>query len=295
MDYILETVDLTKKYGKKCVVDEISFHIKRGEIYGLIGENGAGKTTCMKMIAGLSNASFGQIIYKPQSGDVLRIGSLIENPGFYYNMTAYENLKCVGILTGRYDSDYIKYLLEAVSLHNGGKKKVGEFSLGMRQRLGVAIAIAGDPEFLILDEPINGLDPQGIVDIRNLIIRMNKEKNVTILMSSHILGELDKIVDTIGVIDNGKLIDEFDVKDMHKKNYVEIEISDSVVALEALNNINENDIEVINSTIIRIAADKYDIREINKYIANCDCGLIQSKFVRLDLETRYIDLLKNKR
>lgn len=295
MDYILETVDLTKKYGKKCVVDEISFHIKRGEIYGLIGENGAGKTTCMKMIAGLSNASFGQIIYKPQSGDVLRIGSLIENPGFYYNMTAYENLKCVGILTGRYDSDYIKYLLEAVSLHNVGKKKVGEFSLGMRQRLGVAIAIAGDPEFLILDEPINGLDPQGIVDIRNLIIRMNKEKNVTILMSSHILGELDKIVDTIGVIDNGKLIDEFDVKDMHKKNYVEIEISDSVVALEALNNINENDIEVINSTIIRIAADKYDIREINKYIANCDCGLIQSKFVRLDLETRYIDLLKNKR
>ncbi len=210
MEFIVETKNLTKKFSNKVAVNKINMHIKKGDIYGFIGKNGAGKTTAMKMILGLLNPSDGEILIngsKELDKERRKIGSLIENPGLYKNCTAYENLKRFSIIYGGNDSD-IKEILELVGLADTGKKKAGKFSLGMKQRLGIGIALLGNPELLVLDEPINGLDPAGIKEIRDLLVKLNKERDVTILISSHILDELAKITTTYGIINEGSLIEE---------------------------------------------------------------------------------------
>ena len=219
MDTILKTNSLIKKYGEITVLNNINMTIKRGDIYGFVGKNGAGKTTFMRTVLSLTNPTSGEITLfgdKAIEEVGLRVGSLIEAPGLYKNATAYENLKRFSIIYGA-DEDKIPEILELVGLANTGKKKAKDFSLGMRQRLGIAIALLGEPELLLLDEPINGLDPAGIKDIRDLILKLNKEQHITILISSHILDELSKVVTKYGIINNGKMVEEITAKELHEK------------------------------------------------------------------------------
>lgn len=216
MNNILVTNKLTKAYGEQMAVKDVDMSINQGEIYGLVGRNGAGKTSLMKMICGLSNPTSGKFsLFGNESGknskaDLFsQVGSLIETPGFFENMSAYDNLLlkfyCTNIQNKK---EHIDTLLKLVDLHNVGKKKVKNYSLGMKQRLGVAMALVGNPKLLILDEPINGLDPQGIAEMRNLILKLNKENKITVIISSHILVELSKFVTSYGILEQGQLIYE---------------------------------------------------------------------------------------
>lgn len=217
-EYVLRTKDLTKKYSKNTSVDGISLEVRKGDIYGFIGKNGAGKTTTIKMIAGLSSPSSGEV--ELFDGENIldgrkKIGTVIESPALYPYMTAYQNIEVQRIMTGVKDKSVTRQLLDIVGLQNVGKKKVKNFSLGMKQRLAIAIALVGEPEFLLLDEPINGLDPSGIKDFRELIVKLNKEAGITVLISSHILSELAKFVTCYGVINDGKLIKQFKADELN--------------------------------------------------------------------------------
>ncbi len=242
MEFIVETKDLTKKFSNKIAVNKINMHIKKGDIYGFIGKNGAGKTTAMKMILGLLNPTDGEILInnsKELDKERRKIGSLIENPGIYKGCTAYENLKRFSIIYGGNDSE-IKDILELVGLADTGKKKAGKFSLGMKQRLGIAITLLGNPELLVLDEPINGLDPAGIKEIRDLLVKLNEERGVTILISSHILDELAKITTTYGIINDGSLIEEVSSEELEEncKRNLMIKVNDVEKATKILESNN---------------------------------------------------------
>lgn len=233
-DYVIETNDLSKIYSNTTVVDSISMHVERGKIYGLLGKNGAGKTTTMCMLLNLTYPSSGEVYLfgkdsKKYSNELYsRIGSIIETPGFYENLTAYENLKIIGKIRGNYNPHNIERALEMVNLSDTGSKKFKDFSLGMKQRLGIAAAIMHSPDLLILDEPINGLDPFGIKEIRTLLKRLAHEFGITILISSHILSEIENLADVIGVMDNGVLIEEITKEDLFNRldKFVEFEVSD---------------------------------------------------------------------
>lgn len=238
MEYVLRTKSLTKKFGSKIAVNAVDMNVAKGDIYGFIGRNGAGKTTAMKLILGLLNATEGEIELfggEPLEKARGRIGSLIEAPGIYKNCTAYENMKRFSIIYGGTDED-IAQLLKLVGLENTGNKKAGRFSLGMKQRLGMAIAMLGNPEFLILDEPINGLDPEGIKDIRNTVLNLNREKGVTFLISSHLLDELAKIVTRYGIINNGVLTEEISAEDLNAmcESGLKVRVDDVKKAITAL-------------------------------------------------------------
>lgn len=251
MEYILSTDSLTKRFKKHKAVNEVSLHIKKGDIYGFIGRNGAGKTTFLKMICGLSKPTSGSFKLFGKSGherdlQFSRIGALIEAPGFYPKMTAFNNLKLKCICAGINDDEHIKDLLELVGLSNVGKKKVKDFSLGMKQRLGIALALVGNPEFLVLDEPINGLDPQGIAEVRDIILKLNREKQMTIIISSHILEELSKIATNYGIINDGRLIQELTRDELFAKTkeHIEVKVNDSKTALQILKDKGVNDIQL---------------------------------------------------
>ena len=224
MEYILETNGLTKIYGQKEAAKDVSLHIREGQIYGLIGRNGAGKTTIMRMISGLSRPTRGSYSLFGKTGMAMQlqlknVGVLIEHPGLYPRLSGYENLKikCIGM--GIKPKGYVEDLLKTVGLENtDAKKGTGSYSLGMRQRLGIALALVGDPKLIILDEPINGLDPQGIVEVREMLARLRDERGITIMISSHILDELGKIADAYGVIHEGTLLDEFSAEELHERS-----------------------------------------------------------------------------
>ncbi len=219
METVLRTVGLTKRFGRARAVDHVSMTVNKGDIYGFIGKNGAGKTTFMRVVLGLSAPTEGTVelfggLSPEEAGK--KIGALIEAPGIFPNCTAKENMKRFAILKDE-DESKIDGLLDFVGLGDVGNKKAGKFSLGMKQRLGIAIAMLGDPELLILDEPVNGLDPTGMKEIRDLILRLNREKGITVLISSHLLDELSKIVTRYGIINNGVLVDEIDASEMKAK------------------------------------------------------------------------------
>lgn len=219
METVLRTVGLTKRFGRASAVDHVSMTVNKGDIYGFIGKNGAGKTTFMRVVLGLSAPTEGTVelfggLSPEEEGK--KIGALIEAPGIFPNCTAKENMKRFAILKDE-DESKIDGLLDFVGLGDVGNKKAGKFSLGMKQRLGIAIAMLGDPELLILDEPVNGLDPTGMKEIRDLILRLNREKGITVLISSHLLDELSKIVTRYGIINNGVLVDEIDASEMKAK------------------------------------------------------------------------------
>lgn len=219
--YILETKELTKKFGRQKAVDNLSLQIEKNSVYGLLGPNGAGKSTTLKMITGMLHKTSGEILFedKPWSrADLEKIGALIEMPPLYDNLTAWENLKVRTLLLGLPDSR-IKEVLEIVDLKNTGKKKSGQFSIGMKQRLGIAIALLNHPHLLILDEPTNGLDPLGIQELRDLI-KSFPEQGITVILSSHILAEVEQIADHIGIINNGRL--EYQNAINHQENLEEL-------------------------------------------------------------------------
>lgn len=217
MEYVIETKSLTKKFGEKTAVNGISLHVKKGDIYGLIGKNGAGKTTLMKLLLGLTSVSGGEIKLFGSSdlnGARRKIGSLIESPALYKNETAFENMKRFAVLAPTSDAE-IRKLLTLVGLGSAGNKKAGDFSLGMKQRLGIAIALLGNPEILILDEPINGLDPVGIKEIRDIILELHG-RGVTFLISSHLLDELGKIATNYGIVSGGVLVEEITAAELEE-------------------------------------------------------------------------------
>lgn len=241
-DYIIETKNLTKTYGDVKSVTELNIHVKKGRIYGLIGRNGAGKTTTMKMLLGLTQPTSGEALiwgmplYGNKRKILSRIGSLIEMPGFYPNLTAAENLSIFEILRGVPNPNAIKVALDLVNLPYKDKKLFSEYSLGMKQRLAIALAIMHEPELLILDEPTNGLDPIGIAEIRLFLRRLCNEKGKTILISSHILSEISLLADDIGIIDKGMLLEEESLAELEKRNgkYINFTVSDTAQAARIL-------------------------------------------------------------
>ncbi|MFU7515670.1 ABC transporter ATP-binding protein [Clostridium sp. HCS.1] len=275
MEYVIETKNLTKKYGNSTVVDNINLHVPKGKIYGLLGRNGAGKTTTMKMMLKLIKVTNGNInlfgedfrnnnLYK-------KIGSIIETPGFYQNLTARDNLNILAKLHGNISKKEVQEALEIVGLHTEEKKTFSNFSLGMKQRLGIAAAIMHNPELLILDEPINGLDPIGISEIRSFLLKLSHEKGITIFISSHVLSEIEQIADVIGVMNNGKLIEEVNILELQDKlkHYIEITVSDTKSAEKILkDNFSIKDYSIIDNNIY--------IYDSNKSISDINRSLVQN-------------------
>lgn len=297
MDYILTTNNLTKKYGSKNAADKINIHVKQGEIYGLIGRNGAGKTTILRMLSGLSIPTEGSYSLLGKTGKELdaeksQVGTLIENPGLYPNLSAYENLKLKCIAMGVNSKEYINNLLSLVGLENTGKKKTRNFSLGMRQRLGIALALAGNPKIIILDEPINGLDPQGIVEVREILTKLSKERGITIIISSHILDELSKIANSYGIIHEGKLIDEMTSQQLEKKcgEYVFLKTTDNKNAETVLKSMGISSYDYFGEDTIRITEKVTDTAVIVEKLVKSGVGVKEIALNYLSLEEYYLKL-----
>ena len=221
--YILETKDLCKKYGKSLVLNKLNIHVPKGSIYGFVGKNGAGKTTLIRLACGLQHQTSGEIIIsgvkntESKINDVRKkFGAIIETPALHLNLSATQNIELQLDILGTPNKSKAKELLDFVGLNDTGNKPASNFSLGMRQRLAIAIALCGDPEFLILDEPMNGLDPQGIIDMRELLLKLNQEKGITILISSHILDELEKVATHYGFISKGAIVSEISAEELHR-------------------------------------------------------------------------------
>lgn len=297
MEYVLQTNNLTKKYKNKKVVDNVNINIKCGEIYGFVGRNGAGKTTFMKMITGLIAKTSGEITLFGATGSDInkhrrRIGNLIEDPGIYPGMTAKENLRIKSKLMGINSSGYEESLLELVGLKDVGRKKVKSFSLGMKQRLGIALSLVGEPDFLILDEPINGLDPQGIADIRALLLRLRDEKNMTIMISSHILDELYKLADTFCIIDNGVVIEELSKEELDEKNseYIRIIVDNVDKATTILDELKITEYKVKDNNHIHVK-QKLDMSAIiNKKMVESGLMVSEITVVRDSIEKFYLGI-----
>lgn len=275
-EVILKTYNITKKYGNQVAVNNVNMTIKKGEIYGFIGQNGAGKTTLIRLITGLIHKTGGEIELLGATGEAelnksrTMIGSLIETPSFYTNMTARENLEVSRLVRNIPGKKCIDEVLELVGLKDIEKKKVKNFSLGMRQRLGIANAIMGNPKLLILDEPINGLDPMGIVEIRELLKKINKEKDMTILISSHILSELSELATTYGIISNGKLIEEITAEELAEKcrQYIDLKVDDTSRAVTLLEReLGISDYEVLEDKKIKVFSNLENIGEVNSILS----------------------------
>lgn len=297
MDYALKTDGITKIYGRHTVVDHVNMHVKKGDIYGFIGKNGAGKTTFMRIVAGLAAPAAGSMELFG-SGDLekqrQRLGTLIEQPGLYGVMTARDNLEVVRRSFGITDRHAVDEMLEFVGLSQAGKKKVKNFSLGMKQRLGIAIALFRSPDFLILDEPINGLDPEGIKEVRDLLSKLNREKQITILISSHILGELSKIATSYGIIKEGALIEEFAAEDLKRRcrRCVKLVVGDTQRAatiLEEKCHITEYDVP--EEGVIRVFDDLGNSWMMNRELVGGGIRLKESYLAGQDLEGYFMDLL----
>ena len=258
MENILKTVDITKKFSKKVAVSAVNMNIKKGDIYGFIGRNGAGKTTLIKMLVGLSQPTSGSIeLFDSKNLNKARhkIGTVIEAPAFVPHLNAKQNMLIQWNLLGSKDKSIIDETLKLVGLENVGNKKVKKFSLGMKQRLGIAMTLMGEPEFLILDEPTNGLDPEGIIEIRQMLKKLNQEKGLTILISSHILGELSKLATRYGIINDGVLIDEFTEQELVERcrSSLIVKVNDINKACEILKSeLNTDKFSVLNENTLEI-------------------------------------------
>lgn len=272
-EYIIETKDLTKEYGTQKSVANLNIHVKKGRIYGLLGRNGAGKTTTMKMLLGLTAPTsgeaklFGKDIQTDAKKILPRIGSLIEAPGFYPNLTGTENLKIFARLRGVPNRNAVKNALEVVGLPYGDKKLYSQYSLGMKQRLAIALAIMHDPELLILDEPINGLDPIGIAEVRKFIRELSVKQGKTIIISSHILSEISLLADDIGIIDGGVLLEEESLEELEKKNskYIHFSVSDTAQAARLLESrFRLNNFKIADNHNIMLYDTDVSVADINR-------------------------------
>lgn len=296
--YIIETKDITKKYGKYQVLNKLNIHIKENSIYGLIGKNGAGKTTLIRIICGLQDPTNGtyfinKIDNKAKDISLVRkkIGAIIERPSIYEEMNAKDNIICQMKLVGLTNYQDVSKFLDVVGLSNVGNKKVRYYSLGMKQRLGIALALVNNPNILILDEPINGLDPEGIIEIRELILKLNKEKHITILISSHYLDELSKVATNYGFIDKGRIIEEISSEELNKKltSFIELKVNNlkSFTDYFKKNNIPY---EIKDNNIINIYKD-YNIQKFITELTNNNLEIESITKKNESLEEYYINLI----
>jgi bacitracin transport system ATP-binding protein len=299
-NWVLETKALTRKYKQQTAVDALNIHVPKGCIYGLLGRNGAGKTTTLRMIMGLVKPTagdievFGQNIQENAEQIYPRVGSIIETPGFYENLTAPENLAILARLRGIHRRDAISYALSRVGLDHEPEKLVAQYSLGMKQRLGIAAAIMHEPELLILDEPTNGLDPIGIQEMRNFLLDLCEEKQVTIIISSHILSEIEQVADLIGVIHKGKLLEEITIGELRKRNrrYLEFQVSNqkkAVVLLEQQFQIN--DYEVHEQGKIRIYSHFGEEGKLNRALIENNIEVSKITMSEDRLEDYFVKLI----
>lgn len=295
--FAIDTVSLTKMYGDKAAVKRLDLKVREGEIYGFIGRNGAGKSTTLKMLCGIANPTEGEIrlFGRPVSDPAVRrrMGVLIESAGLYPNMTARQNVvmkaKCMGLT----DENSVDDVLKATGLIDAGKKKTKHFSMGMKQRLGVALALLGNPDLLILDEPINGLDPEGIRELRQLVLKLHDEGK-TILVSSHILGELSKISTNYGIIKDGELIEQLTREELEEKcqDYFQIEVQDVQRALPLIQETFPGLLpEVFDRRSIRIYGVE-DGAALNRMLVENEVPVYASGFHHMDLEEYFLNRME---
>ena len=281
MDNIMETIGLRKAYKGTVVVDDVNIHIPKGAIYGFVGPNGAGKSTVMKMILNLIQPDAGEVqLFGEKVTDhsyeiFKRVGSIIENPYFYDNMTARQNLELHCAYMGFHNRERMDEVLHLMDLQNVEEKQVRHYSLGMKQRLAIARAILARPEFLILDEPINALDPEGIREMRTLFQRLNREDGTTIFISSHILSEVDLLADTIGIIRHGKLLAELPIEEIHEHqaDYVSLQVDDVVCAATVLERMGVKNFRVLDKEFIHIYDSDISGKTISKVLIENGIGL----------------------
>ena len=293
MNYILQTNSLTKKYKNFQALNGLTMNVPKGSIYGFVGKNGAGKTTLIRLICGLQEPTSGDFtLYgiRNDSKDIIksrrRMGAVVETPSIYMDMTAEENLKQQYLILGLPSYEGIPELLKLVGLENTGKKKAKNFSLGMKQRLGIAIALAGDPDFLVLDEPVNGLDPQGIVEMRELILKLNRERQITVLISSHILDELSRLATHYGIIDNGRMVKELSAEELE---CVRMEVTDTAALARVLDSMNL-EYKIISATTADVFA-KINVTQLTVALAKENCEVLSMQEKDESLESYYISLV----
>ncbi len=302
MEYVLKTDGLKKQYGHFTALNGVSLHVPRGAVYGFVGRNGAGKTTLIRLICGLQRPDSGNytLFGKPFSSREIRdsrkrMGAVVETPALYPDMTAEDNLKLQYRILGLPSFDDIPRLLALAGLSDTGRKKVRNFSLGMKQRLGIAVALAGSPDFLVLDEPANGLDPQGIVEVRELILRLNRERHITVLISSHILDELSRLATHYGFIDHGAILKEMTAKELEEacRKCIRVTVSDTRALCTALDEagldyriVSDNEADIFGQV---------NITELVQLLERRHCTLESLKEREETLENYYMNLIGSRR
>ena len=302
MEYVLQTNAVKKDYGNYKVLNGLTMRVPKGSIYGFVGKNGAGKTTLIRLVCGLQRPTDGEVniygighedkeIFKARR----RMGAVVETPSVYLNMTAEDNIKEQCRILGLPSFESIPEILRLVGLENTGKKKAKNFSLGMRQRLGIAVALTGNPDFLILDEPINGLDPQGIVEIRELILNLNRRHGITVLVSSHYLDELSKIATHFGFIDGGRIVKEMSAKELESacRKRVEITVSDTKALSRVLDGFNA-EYSLLSDTEAEIFGE-VNVTELALKLYENRCTVHKINERNESLEAFYIDLVGGER
>ncbi len=298
MEYVLTTNALRKEYGHFKALNGFDMHVPKGAIYGFVGKNGAGKTTLIRLICGLQEPTAGSYtlygVSNREKGIAKvrrRIGAVVETPSIYLDMTAEENIRQQYRVLGLPSDDGMADLLHLVGLSDTGKKKAKNFSLGMRQRLGIAVALAGDPDFLVLDEPVNGLDPQGIVEVRELILKLNRERGITVLISSHILDELSRLATHYGFIDSGRMVREISAEELEAacRKCTRMTVTDGKVLARVL-----DEMKVEYKMVTATEADVYDevnVAQLALALIRENCELVSVKEYDESLESFYINLV----
>ncbi len=301
MDYVLQTNALSKSYKDFKALSGLSMNVPKGAIYGFVGKNGAGKTTLIRLICGLQEPTSGDYtLYGLKNTDKKivksrrRMGAVVETPSIYLDMTAEDNLKQQYLILGLPSFEGLTDILKLVGLENTGKKKAKNFSLGMRQRLGIAIALVGDPDFLVLDEPVNGLDPQGIIEIRELILKLNREHQITVLISSHILDELSRLATHYGFIDSGRMVKEISAEELEAacRKCVRMEVT-NVKALAHVLDGMEIDYQILSDTTADVYA-KVNVSRLTAALAKESCEVVSMQERDESLESYYVSLVGGK-
>ena len=298
MEDILTTAGLTKQYRHFRALDGLTMHVPKGAVYGLVGRNGAGKTTLIRLICGLQAPTEGSfILYGVDSTDPRivrarrRMGAVVETPSIYFDMTAEDNLKVQYRVLGLPSFEGIPELLQLVGLGDTGKKKVKHFSLGMKQRLGIAVALAGDPDFLVLDEPVNGLDPQGIIEIRELILKLNRERQITVLISSHILDELSRLATHYGFLDSGRMVKEMSAAELEDacRKCIRLRVTDVQALARVLDGMRA-EYKILSDEEADVFA-RLNITQLTLALAQENCEVLSLQERDESLESYFISLV----
>ena len=297
---VFETSHLCKSYGKKVVLDDVNLTVREGEIYGLVGRNGAGKSTLIRTLLGLAKQSRGEIkINGSQSKDALayerrKVGAIVDTPSLFLHLTAMENMKAFGYELGERDENALKNLLLKVGLDPENPSKVKNYSLGMKQRLAIAVALIVNPSILVLDEPVNGLDPAGIFEVREILQYLNREEKITIIISSHILSELSKLATSYGIMDKGKIVKEMRGSDLEEmcRPYIKLVVGDLKTALNVVvEHYRAHDFEILPYNTLAIYDLSREIPDVIKLFTDANVAIMNVTMCQGDLESTFIALM----